>query len=69
MAGGPSISGASSGFVSIGPALEQLRRDNALADAVHDSTEDEPHIVGIPKKFQAPAPAADVAEHGETVAP
>jgi len=35
-------------------ALEQLRRDNALTDQVHDPAEDEPHIVGIPKKYQLP---------------
>ena len=35
-------------------ALEQLRRDNALLNTVHDPAEDEPHIVGIPKRFLIP---------------
>lgn len=40
--GGSSGGGADLG---IGPALEKLRRDNSLADAVHDPGEDEPRIV------------------------
>ena len=40
--GGSSGGGADLG---IGPALEKLRRDNSLADAVHDPSEDEPRIV------------------------
>ncbi len=34
--------------------LEKLRRDNALTDQVHDPADDEPHIVGIPRKYQQP---------------
>jgi hypothetical protein len=41
--GGSSGGGADLG---IGPALEKLRRDNSLADAVRDPSEDEPRIVG-----------------------
>jgi hypothetical protein len=40
--GGTSGGGADLG---IGPALEKLRRDNRLADVVHDPSEDEPRIV------------------------
>ena len=40
--GGSSGGGADLG---IGPALEKLRRDNSLASAVHDPSEDEPRIV------------------------
>jgi hypothetical protein len=40
--GGSSGGGADLG---IGPALEKLRRDNSLADSVHDPSEDEPRIV------------------------
>ena len=40
--GGSSGGGADLG---IGPALDKLRRDNRLADAVHDPSEDEPRIV------------------------
>jgi hypothetical protein len=45
--------GGVGGGGSAGPdlALEQLRRDNALTNQVHDPAEDEPHIVGIPKRF------------------
>ena len=42
--GGTSGGGADLG---IGPQLEKLRRDNSLADAVHDPTEDEPRIVRL----------------------
>jgi hypothetical protein len=47
------------GDLSIGPALDKLRRDNALTDQVIDPSEDEPHIVGIPKKYQRPAGSED----------
>jgi hypothetical protein len=48
--------GGVGGGGSAGPdlALEQLRRDNALTNQVHDPAEDEPHIVGIPKRFLIP---------------
>lgn len=48
--------GGVGGGGSAGPdlALEKLRRDNALTDQVHDPAEDEPRIVGIPKKYQQP---------------
>jgi hypothetical protein len=48
--------GGVGGGGSAGPdlALEQLRRDNALLNTVHDPAEDEPHIVGIPKRFLIP---------------
>ncbi|HEY3410293.1 MAG TPA: hypothetical protein VGK53_19160 [Propionicimonas sp.] len=43
--GGTSGGGADLG---IGPQLAKLRRDNSLADVVHDPTEDEPRIVRLP---------------------
>lgn len=52
---GVPIGSGTGGDLSIGPALAKLRRDNALANEVIDPSEDEPHIVGIPKKFQHPA--------------
>lgn len=57
MTGIPS-SGGTGASMSIGPALAKLRRDNALSDEVHDPSEDEPRIVGIPKghKTQLDAP-------------
>lgn len=39
--------------VSLGPVIEKMRHDNTFSDEVHDPSEDEPHIVGIPKQFQA----------------
>lgn len=45
--GGTSGGGADLG---IGPQLEKLRRDNSLADEVHDPTEDEPRIVRLPSE-------------------
>ncbi len=46
--------------VSLGPIIEKMRHDNDFSDEVHDPSEDEPHIVGIPKKFQhAGDPSAD----------
>ena len=50
MSVGP-VGGGTGGDLSVGPALEQLRKDNALTNQVHDPAEDEPHIVGIPKRF------------------
>lgn len=59
MSVGP-VGGGTGGDLSIGPALEQLRRDNALSNQVHDPSEDEPHIVGIPERFLLPdVPEAD----------
>ena len=48
--------GGVGGGGSAGPdlALEKLRRDNALTDQVHDPAEDEPRIVGIPRKYRQP---------------
>ena len=46
--GGSSGGGADLG---IGPQLEKLRRDNSLADAVHDPSEDEPRIVQLPSQL------------------
>ena len=56
MPGFPSSSG-NGADLSLAPVLDKLRRDNALTDEVVDPGEDEPHIVGIPKKFQRPADA------------
>jgi len=53
MSVGPS--GGTGGDLSVGPALEQLRHDNALDNHVIDPADDAPHIVGIPKKFQQQA--------------
>ena len=53
MSVGP-VGGGTGGDLSVGPALEQLRKDNALTNQVHDPAEDEPHIVGIPKRFLIP---------------
>lgn len=44
-------------------ALEQLRSDNALTNQVHDPAEDEPHIVGIPKRFLVPDDDAPTPPH------
>jgi hypothetical protein len=62
MSVGP-VGGGTGGDLSVGPALEQLRKDNALTSQVHDPAEDEPHIVGIPKRFQVPDGDAPEAPH------
>ncbi|MCA0296235.1 MAG: hypothetical protein LCH96_13195 [Actinobacteria bacterium] len=37
--------------VSLGPVIEKMRHDNTFSNEVHDPSEDEPHIVGIPKSL------------------
>lgn len=51
--------GSTGGDLSLGPALEQLRRDNALTNEVHDPAEDEPHIVGIPRRYRTSEPGSE----------
>jgi hypothetical protein len=63
---GLAANGGTGANLSLGPALAKLRKDNALAiaDAPYDPEEDEPHIVGIPKKYQAvPSPALSEQPH------
>ncbi|MCC6494629.1 MAG: hypothetical protein IT193_00050 [Propionibacteriaceae bacterium] len=55
--------GGTGADLSMGPALAKLRRDNALADEVHDPAEDEPRIVGIPRRFREPETAAPEQPH------
>ncbi len=55
--------GGTGADLSIGPALAKLSRDNALADQVHDPAEDEPRIVGIPRRFRQPDDAAEEQPH------
>ena len=62
MSVGP-VGGGTGGDLSVGPALEQLRKDNALTNQVHDPAEDEPHIVGIPKRFLIPDDDAPTQPH------
>lgn len=61
MTGIPSGGGIGA-HLSIGPALAKLRRDNALSNEVHDPSEDEPRIVGIPKRYQPPVEAPPDAD-------
>lgn len=53
--------GASDITGDMGMTLAKLRRDNALADVVHDPEEDEPKVVGIPKRYQQPTPTPAVS--------
>lgn len=62
MSVGP-VGGGTGADLSIGPALAKLRRDNSLSDEVHDPAEDEPRIVGIPRKFRQPEASVPEQPH------
>jgi len=45
--------------VSLGPVIEKMRHDNNFSDEVYDPSEDEPHIVSIPRQAEAEEPDPD----------